>query len=134
MTELASITYPEVPATHHFDQVQAVLADEEFRKQMIAETATLAVFHITNKDGFTAKYVLDLKTEGTIVQGDEENPDVTIILTEENWSTLAEGKSGAKWMLVTGKLKYTGSIVSARLVDPALRKCQKQYKEKYGSK
>lgn len=124
-----SIAKEGIPSTIHFETARSTLElDADLRKKIIAETGVLAVFHITKGD-LKASYILDFKKDGTIVQGDDETADVTFTLSDESWENLSQGKTGAKWLIFTGKLKYTGSIVTARLVEPSLRKIQDRYKE-----
>lgn len=127
---MSDITFEGIPSTVEFEHIRIALEDREFAAKMVKDTGVLVVFNISDDKGEkTAHYVLDLKKEGTIKIGEDESADCIFSMKETPWADLVAKKTSPKWLLFTGKAKHTGSIITARLVEPALRKVQDHYKK-----
>lgn len=127
---MPSIAVEGIPSTENFDQVRVALEDREFAKKLTEETGLLCVLNIQADTGdTTASYVLDLKNEGTIANGTNDAAEVIITMKNTPFKDLCDKKTSAKWLIFTGKAKRTGSgsLLQARLIEPALRKAQEHY-------
>ncbi len=73
-----------------------------------------AVFqlHLTGEGG--GDYILTVKDQKlTIEEGVAENPTTTLKTSAQNWIDISLGKANPMMMMMTGKLKVSGSIPMA---------------------
>ncbi|KAG8800851.1 hypothetical protein FRC16_001920 [Serendipita sp. 398] len=78
-------------------------------------------FQIKNAEGKEENWTIDLKKEGTIYKGPAKGKaDVTIILSDETFVQLAEGKLDGQKAFMTGKLKTKGNMMLATKLGPVL--------------
>ena len=72
-------------------------------------------FHITGKKEET--WNVEVR-EGTcnVASGKHDNPTVTIIVSDENWLDLVNGRTDGQTLLMNGQLKAEGNILAAALM------------------
>ncbi|KAF5528755.1 fatty acid-binding protein, partial [Fusarium phyllophilum] len=85
-------------------------------------------FTLKNASGDEASWHIDLKETGKVGTGTGAKPDVTLILSEENFGKLVAGKANAQRLFMGGKLKIKGNVMKATKLDPVLKKAQDKAK------
>jgi putative sterol carrier protein len=67
------------------------------------------------------KWTLDLSSgAGSLKQGEEGAPDLTLTMTDENFAKLVSGKLNPQQAFLFRKLKIKGSMAKAMKVSPVL--------------
>jgi putative sterol carrier protein len=84
-------------------------------------------FRVKNADGKEAWWTIDLKKTCTVKKGEAKSlglkQDVTIILSDETFVELADGKTTGQKAFMTGKLKTKGNMMLATKLDGVLKVC-----------
>ncbi|KAF8269584.1 sterol-binding-like protein [Lactarius quietus] len=82
-------------------------------------------FKVKDDAGKEASWTIDLKKTGTVKKGEAKSlglkPDVTILLSDEVFVDLAEGKMTGQKAFMTGKLKTKGNMMLATKLDGVLK-------------
>ncbi|KAH9994851.1 sterol-binding-like protein [Russula vinacea] len=82
-------------------------------------------FRVKNADGKEAWWTIDLKKTCTVKKGEAKSlglkQDVTIILSDETFVELADGKTTGQKAFMTGKLKTKGNMMLATKLDGVLK-------------
>ncbi|CEJ80237.1 Putative SCP-2 sterol transfer family protein [[Torrubiella] hemipterigena] len=124
-----SVASDKFPASAAFDAINAVLnSSEDERKNAIKQGGAIFAFTIKNKAGETASWNLDLKNAGKVSQGLGDKPTVTLVLSDDDFTNLAQGKANAQKLFMSGKLKIKGDIMKATKLEPILKKAQTKAK------
>ncbi|CAG7852069.1 SubName: Full=Probable peroxisomal protein POX18 {ECO:0000313/EMBL:CCA74818.1} [Serendipita indica DSM 11827] len=78
-------------------------------------------FQIKNAQGQEENWTIDLKKEGTLYKGPAKGKaDVTIIVSDETFTQMADGKLDGQKAFMTGKLKTKGNMMLATKLGPVL--------------
>jgi putative sterol carrier protein len=84
-------------------------------------------FRVENAAGKEASWTIDLKKAGTVKKGEAKSlglkPDVTIILSDDTFVDIADGKTTGQKAFMTGKLKTKGNMMLATKLDGVLKVC-----------
>ncbi|KAG8757243.1 hypothetical protein FRC14_002241 [Serendipita sp. 396] len=110
-------------SSEHLDAIaKAVSCMSDAEKQaQIKKVNGVFQFQIKNAEGKEENWTIDLKKEGTIYKGPAKGKaDVTIILSDETFVQLAEGKLDGQKAFMTGKLKTKGNMMLATKLGPVL--------------
>jgi len=95
---------------------------ETERKSQIKKTNGIFEMQIKNSKGEERTWTIDLKKEGKVYLGNARSKsDVTIILSDEVFTQLAEGKLDGQKAFMTGKLKTKGNMMLAIKLDGVLK-------------
>ena len=86
-------------------------------------------FRVKNAAGKEAYWTIDLKKTGVVKKGEAKSslglkPDVTIILSDETFVDIADGKTTGQKAFMTGALKTKGNMMLATKLDGVLKVCQ----------
>jgi putative sterol carrier protein len=82
---------------------------------------------VKNAAGKEAFWTIDLKKTGVVKKGEAKSlglkPDVTIILSDETFVDIADGKTTGQKAFMTGALKTKGNMMLATKLDGVLKVC-----------
>ena len=82
-------------------------------------------FKVKDAAGKEASWTIDLKKTGTVKKGEAKSlglkPDVTILLSDETFVDIAEGKTTGQKAFMTGALKTKGNMMLATKLDGVLK-------------
>ena len=82
-------------------------------------------FKVKDAAGKEAFWTIDLKKTGTVKKGEAKSlgmkPDVTIILSDDTFIEIAEGKTTGQKAFMTGALKTKGNMMLATKLDGVLK-------------
>jgi len=82
-------------------------------------------FRVKNEAGKEAWWTIDLKKSGAVKKGEAKSlglkPDVTIILSDETFVNIADGKLTGQKAFMTGALKTKGNMMLATKLDGVLK-------------
>jgi len=96
------------------------ISDEE-RKQQIKKTNGIFQLEVSNPEKQTAVWTIDMKKTGTVYKGPAKpKADVTLILSDDVFTQLADGKLNGQKAFMTGKLKTKGNVMLAIKLDSLL--------------
>jgi len=96
------------------------ISDEE-RKQLLKKTNGIFQLEVSNAENQSAVWSIDMKRTGTVYKGPAKpKADVTIILSDDVFTQLAEGKLNGQKAFMTGKLKTKGNVMLATKLDSLL--------------
>ncbi|KZT19133.1 sterol-binding protein [Neolentinus lepideus HHB14362 ss-1] len=95
--------------------------NDQEKMSQIKKTNGIFELRVSN-GGKEAVWTIDMKKEGTIYKGEAKpKPDVTILLSDDTFSQLAEGKIDGQKAFLTGKLKTKGNMMLATKLDGLLK-------------
>ncbi|TFY73541.1 hypothetical protein EWM64_g10471 [Hericium alpestre] len=97
-------------------------SDEE-KKAQIKKTNGIFEIRVKNAAGAEGVWTIDMKSTGKITKGvsTKPKPNVTIILSDETFTGLADGKLDGQKAFLTGKLKTKGNMMLATKLDGLLK-------------
>lgn len=96
-------------------------SDEE-KKAQIKKTNGIFELRVKNAEGKEGVWTIDLKDTGSVYKGAaKQKPNVTIILSDDTFQQLAEGKLDGQKAYMTGKLKTKGNMMFATKLDGVLK-------------
>jgi len=82
-------------------------------------------FRVKNSAGEETSWTIDLKKTGTVKKGEAKShglkPDVTIILSDDTFVDIADGKTTGQKAFMTGALKTKGNMMLATKLDGVLK-------------
>jgi len=124
-----SVKDANFPASVAFDLMNEVLSSSDSeRKDAIKQGNAIYAFQLNNTDGKVETWYLDLKEQGKVSKGSGGKPDVTLVLSDKDFSDLVAGKANAQRLFMSGKLKIRGNIMKATKMEPILKKAQTKAK------
>ncbi|KAI0787961.1 sterol-binding-like protein [Fomes fomentarius] len=116
-------------------EILAALADvfsnynEQEKKSQIKKTNGIFELRVKNAEGKEAVWTIDLKTTGTVYKGEPKSKaNVTIILSDDTFQQLAEGKLDGQKAFMSGKLKTKGNMMFATKLDGVLKSAKAKAK------
>ncbi|KAH7912349.1 SCP2 sterol-binding domain-containing protein [Hygrophoropsis aurantiaca] len=84
------------------------------RKAQLKKTNGIFELRISNPQKKEAIWTIDMKKAGTVYLGAAKpKADVTLLMSDETFSQLAEGKLDGQKAFMTGKLKTKGNVMLA---------------------
>ena len=99
------------------------------------------MFKLINKAKKRKAWYLDLKIVGDGQQrqhqqpvgtisndGDVNNADITLTMTDENFSKLVAGKVNAQRLYLSGQLKVYGNVMKAAAIEQVLKSAKRKAK------
>jgi putative sterol carrier protein len=93
----------------------------------VAQNNGIFEFRVKNEAGKEAWWTIDLKKSGAVRKGEAKShglkPDVTIILSDETFVNIADGKLTGQKAFMTGSLKTKGNMMLATKLDGLLKVC-----------
>jgi len=96
--------------------------NDEEKKAQIKKTNGIFELLIKNTEGKEATWTIDLKNTGTIYKGAAKTKaNVTIILSDDTFQQLADGKMDGQKAFMTGKLRTKGNMMFATKLDGVLK-------------
>jgi len=107
------------------------MSDAE-KKQNINKTKGIFELEIKNGSGVVQTWTIDLKKEGKVYKGKAQpKADVTIIMADDVFVQLAEGKLDGQQAFMSGKLKTKGNMMLATKLSAVINTAKaKQAKAK----
>ncbi|RAL07411.1 SCP2 sterol-binding domain-containing protein [Aspergillus homomorphus CBS 101889] len=127
-----TLKHDAFPSSAAFDAIHSALqSDAGERKEAIDKAKAVVSFNIKNSKGEEESWHLDLKDKGVVGKGPApqgSKPDVTLSLSDEDFSSLVSGKANAQRLFMGGKLKIKGNIMKATKMEPVLKKAQSKAK------
>ncbi|KAI9874984.1 MAG: sterol carrier protein 2, partial [Pleopsidium flavum] len=84
-----------------------------------------------NKEGQAESWYIDLKEKGEVAKGtgpEGKKTDVTLSLSDDDFSKLISGKANAQRLFMAGKLKVKGDVMKATKMEPILKRAQTKAK------
>ncbi|KAH9902625.1 sterol-binding-like protein [Cubamyces menziesii] len=102
-------------------QVFDSYSDEE-KKAQIKKTNGIFEMRVKNAEGKEAVWTIDLKSTGSVYKGaPKQKANVTIIMSDDTFQQLAEGKLDGQKAFMSGKLKTKGNMMFATKLDGILK-------------
>ncbi|KZT07754.1 sterol-binding-like protein [Laetiporus sulphureus 93-53] len=96
--------------------------NDEEKKAQIKKTNGIFELRVKNTEGKEAVWTIDMKTLGTVYKGPAKSKaNVTLIMSDETFKQLAEGKLDGQKAFMTGKLKTKGNMMFATKLDGVLK-------------
>jgi len=110
-----------------FEQIKAGIttASPEEKKAQVSKVKAVFQMDITNKNGATQSWYIDLKNgEGEVGLGKptKGKPDVTIAINDPDFVEMAAGKLNAQKAFMQGKIKIKGNMMLATKLGDVLTK------------
>ncbi|EIN09833.1 sterol-binding protein [Punctularia strigosozonata HHB-11173 SS5] len=121
---MSDINIPGFKASDIISQLAQVTStySEEEKKKEIKKTNGIFELRIKNAEGKEGVWTIDMKKTGTVYKGEAKpKPDVAIILSDDTFVQLAEGKLDGQKAFMTGKLKTKGNMMLATKLDGVLK-------------
>jgi len=92
------------------------------KKGLQKKTNAIFELRIKNKEGVEATWTIDAKNEPQVYNGAANTkPGVTLIMGDETFQALAEGKLDGQKAFMSGKLKTKGNMMLATKLDGVLK-------------
>jgi len=124
----APVSVPGFASGALFEQIRTgleVLPKEE-RIANVKKVQGIFQFDVKNAEGKSQSWTLDLKNDvGSIVVGPRSKPDITIIVSDQDFQDLASGKLNGQKAFMSGKIKVKGKMMLATKLDVVLKGAQK---------
>jgi SCP-2 sterol transfer family len=114
----------DFPSSQAFDLIDQVLQDQDTRNDMMKSAKAVFAFDLTSPDGskqvptqnssedtdiWKESWYIDLKEEGKVGKGDKK-ADVRLVMKDEIFQQLAEGKANAQYLPVLFKPVFDTSL------------------------
>ncbi|OQN96838.1 hypothetical protein B0A48_17398 [Cryoendolithus antarcticus] len=126
-----SLADASFPSSAAFDAIASAISSDADRKDAIKKGGAIFAFTLKNPAGEQKEWYIDLKKSGTLGKGsapEGEKADVTMVLSDADFTKLVAGKANAQNLFMTGKLKVKGNVMKATKLDPILKKAQNKAK------
>lgn len=96
--------------------------NDEEKAAQIKKTNGIFELRVKNAEGKEGIWTIDMKKTGTVYKGEAKTkPNVTLIMSDETFQQLAEGKLDGQKAFMTGKLKTKGNMMFATKLDGVLK-------------
>ncbi|KZT73042.1 sterol-binding-like protein [Daedalea quercina L-15889] len=96
--------------------------NDEEKKAQIKKTNGVFELRVKNAEGKEGIWTIDMKSTGSVYKGQAKSkPNVTLIMSDETFQQLAEGKLDGQKAFMTGKLKTKGNMMFATKLDGVLK-------------
>lgn len=125
---MSAIVDPAFPASKFIELIGLALQDENLKKKVIKQTNAVIVFTLKNKEGKSQSWTLDLKGAGTVSKGEQGKADITLILSDDHFAQLADGKANPQKLFMSGKLKVKGNVMKAASLETVMKQARAQAK------
>jgi putative sterol carrier protein len=116
-----------------FDHMRAALKSlsPDEREQLVKTAKGIYQIDLTNKEGKTASWILDLAAPESldVRSGTHANPTVRISWDDEGLVGMSAGKVSSQKAFMQGKLKAHGNIMLATKLEPVMKQLA-QHKSK----
>ncbi|MCJ1322016.1 hypothetical protein MMC15_007361 [Xylographa vitiligo] len=123
-----SLKNDSFPSSVAFDAINSSLqSDDSERKSAVKAGQAIFAFVLKNAQGETDSWYIDLKDKGEVAKGEAPaggKADVTLSLSDDDFSKLVAGKTQAQRLFMSGKLKVKGNVMKATKMEPILKKAQ----------
>lgn len=97
------------------------IGDEEKKQLLKKSNNGIFQLEVSNAEKQTAVWTIDMKKTGTVYKGPAKTKaEVILILSDDVFSDLAEGKLNGQKAYMTGKLKTKGNVMLATKLDGLL--------------
>ncbi|KAF2454702.1 SCP2 sterol-binding domain-containing protein [Lineolata rhizophorae] len=120
------------PSSVAFDAIKAALESSPAeKKDAIKKGGAIFAFTLKNKEGKQESWYVDLKKSGAVGSGtapEGEKPGVTLLMSDEDFGKLIDGKANSQKLFMSGKLKIRGDMMKATKMEPILKKAKTQSK------
>lgn len=125
-----SLADPAFPSSDAFDLIkQGISANEANKAKYIKQANMVVQFDIKNKEGKSESWYLDVKNKGEVGKGKAPGKaDVTLIVSDADFATLASGKANAQKLFMSGKLKVKGNVMKAANLEGVLKAARTEAK------
>ncbi|KAI0034211.1 sterol-binding-like protein [Vararia minispora EC-137] len=91
------------------------------KANLLKKTNGIFQLQVKNPEGKEETWTIDMKKTGTVYKGPAKpKADVTIILSDDTFTQLAEGKLDGQKAFMTGKLKTKGNMMLATKLNIVL--------------
>ncbi|KAK7510365.1 SCP2 sterol-binding domain-containing protein [Phyllosticta citricarpa] len=120
-----SLKSDKIPSSAAFDAIAAALSNDADKKDAIKKGGAVFAFTIKNKAGESDSWYIDLKKTGAVGKGaapEGGKADVTLLMSDDDFSKLISGKANAQKLFMSGKLKVKGDVMKATKAEPILKK------------
>jgi sterol carrier protein 2 len=124
----APVSVPGFGSSPIFEQIRAGLETlpEAERVANVKKVQGIFQFDVKNAEGKTQSWALDLKNGGgSISVGTHSKPDITIIVSDQDFQDMASGKLNGQKAFMSGKIKVKGKMMLATKLDVVLKGAQK---------
>jgi len=102
---------------------------ETEKKNQIKKANGIFELRIKNAEGQEGVWTIDMKKEGKVYKGEAKpKADVAIILSDDTFLQLSQGKLDGQKAFMTGKLKTKGNMMLATKLDGVLKSAKTKAK------
>ncbi|KAL4062104.1 SCP2 sterol-binding domain-containing protein [Scleroderma yunnanense] len=104
-----------------FDGFTEAQRQSQIKKACISITNGVFELRITNGNKQEAVWTIDMKEKGAVYKGPAQSkPGVVLLMSDETFVNLSEGKIDGQKAFMTGKLKTKGNAMLATKLTPLL--------------
>ncbi|KAL2919179.1 hypothetical protein HK105_201454 [Polyrhizophydium stewartii] len=117
-----SVNVPGFKSSAVFEQIKAGLGSAPARQEAMKKANAVFVFEVKNAQGKEQAWTLDLKNAGSVTLGTPSGKaDITILISDDTFVDLAQGKVNGQRLFMSGKIKIKGNMMLATRLDSILK-------------